>query len=353
MAGIVIQRLSARRTVAVMAMLLALALAVAGIGSRVGVVLLVIGLFLLGLANGSWDVAMNVHGAAAERHLGRAIMPRFHAGYSLGTVAGALLGAAMVALHVAVALHLGLVAVLIAGTVPAMTRRFLPDAPHDVPAAEPAEPDGATGAADAGDAADGARPRQPHALVRWREPRTLLIGLFVLAFAFAEGAGNDWISVALIDGYHTAAVTGTVCFALFLTAMTAGRWVGPSLLDRYGRVVVMRGLTAVALLGLIAFVFGPVTPLAFAGAVLWGVGVSLGFPIGMSAAADEPRAAAARVSVVASIGYCAFLGGPPLIGFLGSHLTTLRALIAVPVLLALALAITGAVRPLSGGPGQE
>jgi cyanate permease len=135
--------------------------------------------------------------------------------------------------------------------------------------------------------------------------------------------------------------------------MTAGRWVGPSLLDRYGRVVVMRGLTAVALLGLIAFVFGPVTPLAFAGAVLWGVGVSLGFPIGMSAAADEPRAAAARVSVVASIGYCAFLGGPPLIGFLGSHLTTLRALIAVPVLLALALAITGAVRPLSGGPGQE
>jgi hypothetical protein len=40
-----------------------------------------------------------------------------------------------------------------------------------------------------------------------------------------------------------------------------------------------------------------------------------GFPVGMSAAADDPRHAAGRVSVVASIGYVAFLAGPPLIGF--------------------------------------
>ena len=44
----------------------------------------------------------------------------------------------------------------------------------------------------------------------------------------------------------------------------------------------------------------------------------------MSAAADDPPMAAPRVSVVASIGYCAFLGGPPLIGFLGDHFTVLR-----------------------------
>ena len=36
----------------------------------------------------------------------------------------------------------------------------------------------------------------------WRERRTLLVGVFVLAFAFAEGAGNDWINVAMIDGYE-------------------------------------------------------------------------------------------------------------------------------------------------------
>jgi MFS family permease len=75
--------------------------------------------------------------------------------------------------------------------------------------------------------------------------------------------------------------------------------------------------------------------------------VSLGFPVGMSAGADDPARAPARVSVIASIGYCAFLGGPPLIGFLGQHLTVLRALIAVAVLLAVAIPLAGALRPLA------
>ena len=74
--------------------------------------LIVAGLFILGFANGAWDVAMNVQGAAVERHLGRSIMSRFHAGYSLGTVAGALIGAAMVALGVPVTAHLLAVAAL-------------------------------------------------------------------------------------------------------------------------------------------------------------------------------------------------------------------------------------------------
>ena len=183
-------------------------------------------------------------------------------------------------------------------------------------------------------------------LATWREPRTLLVGLFVLAFAFAEGAGIDWISVAVIDGYGAEATTGTLAFATFLTAMTLGRWFGPALLDRYGRVVVVRILAVLSLAGLMLFVFGPTVETAFAGALLWGIGASLGFPVGMSAAADDPAKAAARVSVVASIGYCAFLGGPPLIGFLGDHVTVLKALTAVAILLAVAAAAAGALRPL-------
>ncbi len=73
-------------------------------------------------------------------------------------------------------------------------------------------------------------------------------------------------------------------------------------------------------------VFGQLLPVAMAGAVLWGAGTALGFPVGMSAAADDPRLAAARVSVVASIAYTAFLAGPPLIGFLGDEVGVLRAL---------------------------
>jgi predicted MFS family arabinose efflux permease len=285
-------------------------------------------LFLVGLGNGAWDVAMNVQGARVEQRLGRSVMSRFHAGFSLGTVAGALIGAAMVALRVPVTAHLIGVAAVVGVAVPIAVRRFIADQDDDAAGDEA----GSTGS-----------------WAAWTEPRTLLIGLFVLAFAFAEGTGNDWISVALIDGYHAPATVGTLGFAVFLAAMTTGRWVGPGLLDRYGRVAVIRVISILAVLGLVLFVFGPSTPVAFAGALLWGAGTSLGFPVGMSAGADDPSRAASRVSVIASVGYCAFLGGPPLIGFLGQQFTVLRALTAVAVLLALAALITGSIRPLGDG----
>ena len=336
LSGPVIARIGSRRTVAAMAVVLGVGLATVATGYLVGLVPVMVGLILLGFGNGAWDVAMNVQGAVVERHLGRSIMPRFHAGFSVGTVAGALLGAAMVALRVPVTAHLAAVAVVVVVTVFVGCQRFVADQPDD-----PARGNGVEAeATDVGQA--GAR---RGALAAWREPRTLLIGVFVLAFAFAEGTGNDWISVAVIDGYGVSAAVGTLALAAFLGAMTAGRWFGPALLDRYGRVPVVRAMALLAIAGLVLFVFAPVTPLAFVGTLLWGLGVSLGFPVGMSAGADDPQLAAGRVSVIASVGYCAFLAGPPLIGLLGDHVTVLRAMTAVAVLLGLAVLTTDAIRP--------
>jgi fucose permease len=327
LSGPLIARFGSRRTVTVMAVVLGVSLLVVAAGSATGVPVLVAGLFLMGLSNGAWDVGMNVQGAVVERQLGRSIMSRFHAGFSLGTVVGALLGAGLVALDVPVAAHLVGVAVVIGLGVPVAVRGFLSDV-------DPADDEPAAGG--------------PSALTAWREPRTLLIGLFVLAFAFAEGSANDWISVALIDDHGVSPAVGTLGFAVFLAAMTGARWAGPPLLDRYGRVPVVRLLAVLAVAGLLLFVFGnPVV--AFLGALLWGAGASLGFPVGMSAGADDPARAAGRVSVIASLGYCAFLGGPPLIGLLGHQVTVLKALLVVAVLLAVATAIAGTLRP----PAEE
>jgi hypothetical protein len=73
----------------------------------------------------------------------------------------------------------------------------------------------------------------------------------------------------------------------------------------------------------------------------------------MSAAADDPAAAAGRVSVVASIGYCAFLAGPPLIGFLGEQVSVLKALTVVAGLLAVAALVAAALRPLPTPTGPK
>jgi len=43
----------------------------------------------------------------------------------------------------------------------------------------------------------------------WRNPRTVLVGVFVLGIALAEGAANDWVALALTTGYGTTA-TGQV-----------------------------------------------------------------------------------------------------------------------------------------------
>jgi fucose permease len=325
LSGLIVGRLGTARTVALMAVVAAAGLAIAGLGYRVGVAPVVVGLFALGVGNGTWDVAMNVEGSAVEQALGRAIMPRFHAGFSAGTVAGALVGAAMVALRVSVTVHLTAVAVIVAVAGPLAVRDFLPDR-HA--AAEHGE--------------------RRHPLTAWTEPRTVLIGLFVFAAAFTEGTGNDWLGVSMIDGYGADAAVGALTFAIFLAAMTLGRWFGPGLIDRHGRVLTVRIFAGLALVGLVLVIWGSALPVAMAGAALWGLGTALGFPVGMSAAGDEPTHAAARVSVVATIGYIAFLAGPPLIGFLGERTGTLHALAVTGGLVALGLMISGVLRPPAG-----
>lgn len=290
-----------------------------------------IGLVFTGLGSGVWDVAMNVEGADVEHRLGRSLLPRLHAAFSLGTVAGAALGAASAATGVPLAVQVAAVAVLLPVVVTVASRRFLPR--HE---------------AAAGKAATGSG-----VLVAWREPRTLLIGLMVLGFAFTEGSANDWIAVAFVDGYAVSEAVGAVAFGFFVSAMTVGRLLGGSALERFGRVAVLRATAVLALAGLLLVLLGGSTPVALAGALLWGLGASLGFPVGMSAAADDPALAAARVSVVSSVGYTAFLAGPPLIGLLTEDAGILRALFVVLGALVVGLLAAGAARPLPTPDHQQ
>jgi MFS family permease len=338
LAGLVVVRLGEAVTVASMSVLCAASLAIVAVGYTHGVGPVVAGLFGFGFGTGAWDVAMNVQAAAIERAMGRAIMPRFHAGWSIGTVAGALLGTAMVAAGVPVTVHLLAVAVVVLASVPAASRRFLPAA--EVRAAEVRAAEAAPGDETGG--------RKRHPLAAWTEPRTLLIGVFVACVTIIEGTGNDWLSLGVITGYHAAAAVGTATFALFLGAMTAGRWFGPRLIDRYGRVRVLRLAACVALAGLLLVGFSGWLPAAIGGAVLMGLGTSLGFPVGMSAAGDDPRYAAGRVSVASSIGYLAFLAGPPAIGFIADHAGVLHALTSAGVLLLVAFAAARATAPDTG-----
>ena len=334
----IIAKLGAVATITWGLILTAAGLAIAGIGATVGPSFAVTfaGLLVFGAASGITDVAMNVSGAANERALGRAIMPVFHAFFSFGTMIGAGLGALAELARVPIAIHLAIIAVIVVLAM-LVSRRFV-QPEHLI------EEDGRPVADD--DHSKTWRGR----LAIWKDPRTLLIGVLVLAAAFAEGSANDWLAIASVDGHGVANATGAVIFGIFVTAMTVGRLTGVFLLDRFGRVPVLRGSFLLAGIGLLVFIFVPNVPIAIAGAVLWGLGSALGFPIGMSAAADDPKTAAARVSAVATIGYFAFLVGPPVIGLLGEHVGVIHALLVTLVLAGIGALVAGAAREPARAP---
>jgi fucose permease len=302
--------------------ILLIAVAVDQVGSRATAAA---GLYLVGAGIGVWDVAMNLEGAAVERALGRSVMPHFHAAFSGGTVVAALLGAAASWAQVPLLLHFAAVVVLTSGFGWWALRFFLPDRQATAPGnADAAEPGGQHRSA-------------------WREPRTLLVGVVVFAAALTEGTATDWLAVAFVEGHEFPSWAGILGFATFLLLMTVGRLLGTGLLDRYGRVPVLRVSFGLAAVGVLLVVAGS-GAVAFVGAAVWGVGVALGFPVGMSASADDPARAAARISVVATLGYAAFVAGPPVLGFLGDRVGVLRSLLLVGALALLALGVVTAVR---------
>lgn len=303
-----------------------------GLGGSVAhsVPLVAVGLILLGFGNGMVDVMMNVEATAVEREIGKTLLPLMHACFSLGTVIGAGLGAAAAALNVDVSWHLCALAVVIVVAV-VIAVRFIPRE------------------ADLGDEV-GLPPARPfvvrlrESLAVWADWRLILIGVVMLGMAFGEGSANDWISLAVVDGHGQTNPTGAIVFGCFVAAMTVARVLGGPVVDRIGRVNAIRITAAMGAAGLLLFILGGPLWLIVVGTVLWGFGVSLGFPLGMSAAADGAANPAARVSAVAIIGYCAFLVGPPVIGFLGKEFGLLNALFLVLVLLVAAFLAAPAVR---------
>lgn len=328
-------RLGPRRSMLVSLLFVSVGLVVIGLGAAVFYTpaLVGVGLGLFGFGNGSCDVVMNVEAADVEKHLKRTVMPLMHACFSGGTVIGAGIAALTELLHISLIAHALVMAIVIAGTA-FVAVRFVPSRVTS-DTQEFARKN------------TGWRQKLRASLAVWADLRLLAIGVIILGMAFAEGSANDWVALAVVDGHGMMESAGAGILAVFLTAMTVGRVIGGPFLDRFGRVKVLIGCSVSAVLGLFLFIIAPSLPLLVIGAILWGLGASLGFPVGMSAAADSPKDAAARVSAVAIIGYCAFLVGPPLIGLLADHIGLLNALFVVLGLIVFAGVASPAARERS------
>lgn len=328
--GSVAAELLARRRDSALALRVALGLVAVGvvvIGQAArgdgSLPLLVAGMAVYGIGLGANDASANMQAVAVEHHLGRPVMPSFHAAWTAGGLV-ATLGAITLPDVSIPAGSLALAVLPLAILASPFVRRD-----HGAPTAVP-DPD-AVG-------------------VRWRI--VWLVGLGLVVFYAVDTAVTAWGPIYLSSGdVFTAPPTSPAMYALatlpYLAAVLLARVVGDAATARFGAPTVVRVGALTAFLGLAVVVFAPASswPVAVLGFFVVGLGVAAIAPLAFSAAARvagegaDPALHRARVDAVVArfnqFNYAGALIGSVLTGALGS--TSLRVGFAVPMVLVLAL----------------
>ncbi len=326
--------------------------------------LVLIAVLAFGVAGGMLAVGLNAQGVQVEQAYGRPLMASFHACFSVGGLAGALLGGLLAWRQADPAGHpqtAALAALVLAGVAVAIIAgRWLP--PDPAPHARRPPPGPALGRwAGVGTAArlafwrgGAVRPGRlhGHAWAAWpgRPARAApgssrLAGLGVLALCclIAEGAAANWSGVYLRDNLGTPPGYAAAGFGGFSLAMAAGRMAGDRLAARYGPVCLIRGCGLLALAGLAAALLSRSPVGAVIGFAACGGGLSCTMPQFLSAAGHaDPEHPGRGIARVAGLGYLGLVGGPPLIGGCAS-VAGLPAALCIPVALGLCVAYFGAI----------
>jgi MFS family permease len=253
---------------------------------------LCLALFVFGAATGMVNVAANSLGVQVEASVGRPILSGLHAGFSLGGLAGALVGGALSPV-LGVAGHLSLVAA--AGLfVSAWALPTLLGAGRGTGSASPSR-------------SAGEESRRPTAVL-------VVLGAIAGCTAFGEGALTDWGALLLREQLAAPATVAAAGYAGFSLAMAGGRLAGGRLLQAMGERRLLVGGALLAAAGAMAAVTTSSLGVALAGFVLVGLGLANVFPLAIGRAGL--LGGARGIALATTVGYTGLLGGPPAIGLL-------------------------------------
>ena len=289
--------------------------------------MLFVALMIVGVALSTLELGLNVEADRAEKTTGLVIMSRCHGFWSLGIMAGSLIGAGAMALQVSAQWSIPVVALLVLPLALAISAQL------------PAEPK----------AAAASSPTAP--VAPFKLPSLALLGIcaFTFGITMTEGAIADWSAVYLKEVLSAGGAATGLGYSVFACLVAAGRFGGDSMKARFGAVAIARGCGSAALVGLLIVLFAPSTLVALIGFGAIGIGVSVGFPLAVTASAGlTDRPAAASVAILSFMALLGFLVGPPVIGFVGEFwgLRTGLAILFVP--LTISLVFTRMLTPRAG-----
>lgn len=301
-------------------------------------------LFVAGVSIALVEVAMNTEADVIEVRAGRRIMSRCHGFWSLGSMAGALVGSLFAQAGISLVAHFTIVMPLLAVVGYAVASALPPDPRVDAPTEASGRPDpvpeGASGIVVAAE-------RAP--LFRLPSRAILLLCAMPLGIMIVEGAFIDWSAVFMRSVLDASPLVIGIAYAFFSSVMAVTRLSGDAIAARVGDHAVVRASGLAATAGVTLFALAPTVPLAFAGAALAGAGVAIVYPLAVTAAARRPgRTSADNVAALTMISFSAFLFGPPLIGFLSDAFGLRAALLSLAPLALTTALLAGEVRGAGG-----
>ncbi|WP_226356432.1 MULTISPECIES: MFS transporter [unclassified Pseudonocardia] len=289
-------------------------------------------MLLVGASDAVVDVAQNAHGLRVQRRYGRSILNGFHALWSVGAVAGGLMGSAAAGIGLALPVHLGvssLLSVVIAVAVYPLLLRGADGDDRPAP-----------------DAADGAPPRRP-----WTGlgPRTVALlavfGLVAISGTLVEDSGATWAAVYL-QGLGAGAAVAGLGFVALQGCQFVGRLIGDRMVDRFGQRAVARAGGGLVLAGMGLALAFPTVPGTVAGFGLAGFGVATLVPAAMTAADHLPGLAPGTgLTIVTWLMRVGFLVSPPVVGLVADATSLRVGLLVVPVAGLVVVLVAGVLSP--------
>jgi fucose permease len=240
---------------------------------------------------------MNDQAVLVEQRSQKPLMSSFHGSWSIGALAGAMLGAGIAGLSFGPIPHFIFASTLFFILMALVSRYLLPT----------------EGKKEKGESMFRLPPR-----VVWP------LGAIAFCAAIGEGAMADWSGVYLNRTFQTTVAFAALGFAAFSLTMTIGRFAGDWLAAKFNPVPVVRFGGLLAFIGIMAAIITTEPFVVLLGYAAVGLGVANVVPLSFSAAGKLSNLpAGVGIAGVATIGYAGFLAGPPLIGLI-AEATSLR-----------------------------
>ncbi|WP_298976245.1 MFS transporter [uncultured Roseobacter sp.] len=264
-----------------------LLVAIALVGLATSSVSLAIVVFLIGAGTGSTGVAINAAGFAAEEAMGRPILSRCHAMYSVGLAAGGLTAGLMAAADVPIIVHLTMTNIVLLAVLLVIVRAVV----------------------------DTRKPEDDAPKFAWPKGALLIPGLIAMGSLMAEGVSVDWSSIYLSEVINAPTALVGAGVAAFSGAMAVMRFAGDWISERVPPRLIVAGGAVLSAAGYAITAIAPNAAVAFAGLILVGFGLAPIVPLAFRIAGKlSPNAPGIGVAAVSTLGYAGFLLGPPLVG---------------------------------------